>query len=280
VITDITKHNPFAFRGTVAEAGYEWVKARDGKQRLVPRHVPGIGFRAFQPQPGLFRAFANLGSTRDAIRGFAEQHGDMFTRYEPQQSAVRADGTVTHGASFVTWTQEIEDMRVLVDIWEHIQRRQIAELKRVIKWNATEVGYVIKTPKRERDVTLAHADISESGLSRFSPKDVVLPARCALQLEINVRLGEHPTVPRLSWTPDTRDTSGDYRQRIIFTPPNLLAAMWLQFAQAVTGEFQLMVCEGCGKYFQVGPGGRRADSTTCSDACRQRKNRKDKKTSA
>jgi hypothetical protein len=59
-------------------------------------------------------------------------------------------------------------------------------------------------------------------------------------------------------------------------PPNLLAAMWLQFAHAVTGEFQLQLCAGCGKYFQVGPGARRADATTCSDACRQRKKRNEK----
>jgi hypothetical protein len=266
VISDITKHNPFAFRGTVSEAGYEWVKGRDGKHRLVPHHVPGIGFRPFEPQPGLFRDFTNLPSTRDAIRAFADQHGDLFNRYQQQQSAARPDGTVTHGASFATWTQEIGDMRVLVDLWERIQKRQIAELKKVIKWTEKDVGYVIKTPRRERNVTLAHADISETGLDCFSPKDVVLPARCALQLEINVRLAEYPTVPRLSWTPD-------YHQRIVFQPPNLLTAMWLQFAQAVTGEFQLKICEGCGKYFQVGPGGRRADATTCSDACRQRKRR-------
>ncbi len=277
MITDITKHNPFAFRGTVNEAGYEWVKGRDSKTRLVPRHVPGIGFRPSEPQPGLFRDFANLGSTRDVIQAFAGKHGDLFTRYEPHQGAVRADGTVTRGASLGTWTREIGDMRALIVIWEQIQHRQIAELKKLIKWTEKDVSYVIKTPRRERNVTLAHADIADTGLSRFSPKDVVLPARCALQLEINARLAENPTVPRLSWTPDTRDTSGDYRQRILFTPPNLLAAMWLQFAQAVTEEFQLTVCEGCGKYFQVGPGGRRADATTCSDACRQRKNRQSKK---
>ena len=74
-------------------------------------------------------------------------------------------------------------------------------------------------------------------------------------------------VPRLAWTPD-------YHQRLIFVPSNLLAAMWLQFAQAVTGEFKLKRCEQCGEYFPVGPGGKRADAETCGDRCRQRKRRR------
>jgi len=57
-------------------------------------------------------------------------------------------------------------------------------------------------------------------------------------------------------------------------PSNLLAAMWLQFAQFASGTFELKRCPGCGAYFQAGNGAkRRADAVTCSDACRQRKKR-------
>jgi hypothetical protein len=261
VIKDIRAHNPFNFRGNVSGSGYEWVKGRDGKQHLVPRREPGIGYRPCEPDSGVFLEFAKMPPTKEAIQNFAGLHGDLFS---------------ISGTSLSAWTKEAGDMRALVTLWEHIQQRQLVALKKVIKWNEKEVGYEIKTPLHERDITLAHADLPATGFDRFSPKDVVLPARCALQLEINVRLAERPTVPRLSWTPDTGDTSGDYHQRIVFQPPNLLAAMWLQFAQAVTEEFLLKECEGCGKYFQVGPGGRRADATTCGDACRQLKHRRTK----
>jgi hypothetical protein len=250
------------------------VKGADGKPRLVPRVVPGAGFHTREPQPGLFREFAKMPPKRDAIQAFAAQYGDLFSRYDPMQSAVRDDGTVSFGASLGAWTREIGDMCVLVELWEQIQHKQVAALKKVIKWAGNKkVGYSIKTPRRERSVTLAHVDIPETGLSRFSPKDVVLPARCALRLEINLRLAEHPTVPQLAWTPDTPSESGGRNQRIVFTPPHLLAALWLWFARAVTSQFQLTECKACGKYFQVGPGGRRADATTCSNACRQRKKR-------
>ena len=260
------KTDPFIIRETVSVAGYEWLAGVDGRPRLVPRHVPGVGFRLCEPHPGLFREFAVLNPTRDAILAFAEQYGDLHNSYAVEQSAIREDHTVTKGTSFGEWTKEIADMRVLVELRENIRHRRIAALKKIVKWTAKSVGYVIATPRRSADVTLAHADVPGSGFSRFSRKDALLPAKCALQREINKRIAEQPTVPRLVLTPD-------YHQRLIFMPPNLLGAMWLQLAQDVAGEFELYSCDFCGKFFQRGPGGRRADATTCSDACRQRKKR-------
>jgi hypothetical protein len=263
------KTDPFILRETVCEAGYEWLMGVDAKPRLVPCRVPGVVYRKCEPRPGLFREFAELSPTKDAIQVFAGQYGDLFNRYTLEQGAAREDGSAEHGTSLGTWTREIGDMLVLVELWEDIQHRRIAALKTLVKWTAKDVSYMIKTPRRSSNVILAHADIPGTGFDRFSPKDVLLPAKCALQRELNKRIAEQPTVPRLAFTPD-------YHQRLIFVPPNLLAAMWLQFAQAVAGEFELYPCEACGKFFQRGPGGRRADATTCSDACRQRKKRMQK----
>lgn len=90
-------------------------------------------------------------------------------------------------------------------------------------------------------------------------------------MEVNKRIAEYVTTPRLAWTPD-------YGQRIIFEPSNLLAAMWNQFAQAITGDLRLKKCVVCGNYFQVGPGAKRADTITCGVACRQEESRKGKRT--
>lgn len=261
--------DPFIFRGPVSEAGYEWLKGVDGKPRLVPRRMPGVGFRPCVPHPGLFREFADLSATRDAIQAFAGQYGDLFNSYAPEQCVEREDRTIAFGSSLDAWKQEIGDMRVLVTLWDHIKHDppELAELQKIIIRTEKELRYVITTPRRKADVTLAHADIPESGLSRFDREDVLRPARCALQSEINKRIAETPTIPRLAWTPE-------YRQRIIFEPANLLAAMWMQFAQDVTEEMRLVQCEcGCGRYFQVGPGAWRTDKTLFDAACRQRKKR-------
>jgi hypothetical protein len=259
----------FIFRGLVSEAGYEWLTGMDSKPRLVTRLVPGVGFRLCEPHPGLFREFADLAldPTKEAIKHFAQTYGDLFNRCEPQQSAKRKDGTVAVGATLGTWKQEIGDMRVLVNLWDQIKAvpPQIAELKKIITRTDKALSYVITTPRRESNETIAHADIPGSGLERFDRDDVLLPARCALQIEVNKRIAEFPTVPGLVWTPD-------YHQRIIFKPSNLLAAMWIQFAQDMIGKFRLVKCV-CGHYFQVGPGAKKGHSITCSPKCRKRKSR-------
>lgn len=260
-VTDV-----FAFRGPVNLAGYEWLKGTDGRPRLIQRRVPGVGLRPCVPHPGLFREFSELAPTKEAISAFANSYGDLFSRYDPEQGAVRHDGTVGHGASLGTWTKEIGDMRVLVNLWDQVRTQQLTELAKIIKRTEKVLSYAIATPRRHADAVLAHADIG-SGLSSFGRDDVLFPARCALQLEVNKRIAENPTVPRLVWTPD-------YHQRIIFDPPNLLAAMWMQFAQDMAGAFRLVKCEGCGKYFQVGLGARKANATTHNAACRQEKKRR------
>jgi hypothetical protein len=256
----------FIFRWKVKEAGYQWAKGiMDGKPHLVSRTEPGMWIKEYEPPKGLFAEFAALKPIEKDIKAFADKYGDLFEDSYGSQDHTREG----QGASLQRWQAEIGEMRVFVDLWGQIRNRQTSELRNIITWSKTksghkQVGYTIKTPARSRSKPLAHSLFSESDLRPFVEGDVLLPARYALQEEINLRLAEHPTVPRLAWTPD-------YDQRIIFRPPNLLAAMWLRFAQTVTGEFQLTQCEVCHGYFQVGPGGRRTDSTTCGNACRQAK---------
>src|SRR5262249_44706185 len=51
-------------------------------------------------------------------------------------------------------------------------------------------------------------------------------------------------------------------------PASLLGAMWLQFADAVTGNKTVKPCETCGQWFVVAPRQRRADAKYCRDACK------------
>lgn len=248
----------FAFRWTVNEAGYEWLNGPDGKLRLFPRYQPGLGLRSYTPEPGLFREFAELNPTRDNIQHFAEKYGDLFDRWDITHTRVRQDARTVGGTSLDRWKIKIADMRAIVTIWDHIRDKRLDELRKIIVRTKNEVCYV----RGRTNITLARV-----GASRFNPKDVVLPARFALQLEINKRLAdtETPTlvVPRITVTPDNH-------QRIVFQPCNLLAAMWMQFAEATIGAFRLQQCAGCHKYFQVGPGAKKGHATTCSPTCRKR----------
>ena len=62
-------------------------------------------------------------------------------------------------------------------------------------------------------------------------------------------------------------TTGAWKLKL--QPPSLLAAIWLQFGQAITSDADLRFCAQCGNPFEAGAGsGRRADAKFCSDACR------------
>jgi hypothetical protein len=59
------------------------------------------------------------------------------------------------------------------------------------------------------------------------------------------------------------------RPRLALRPNSLLSAMRLQFFQAVAELKEIKACDGCGKWFERGPGkARRAKSRFCSDQCR------------
>lgn len=255
--------SPFIFSWTVNEAGYEWGEEKAGKVGLIPRYVPGAGgLWQYVPEPGLFREFVKVNLTRDSIGHFADKYGDILERWDIPQTQAQSGRSVA-GTLLETWKAAIHDMHVLVDMWDQVQdESRHAELNKLIVRTQKEICYV----RGLTYVTLAR----DHALSRFGAKDVVLPARCALQWEINKRLTdtETPTlVPtQLTW-------ASNRRQRIAFEPGTLLAEMWMRFAQVVAEELRLKRCVVCCKYFQVGPGGKRRHSETCSDNCRRRKSR-------
>ena len=55
-------------------------------------------------------------------------------------------------------------------------------------------------------------------------------------------------------------------------PLSLLDALWLQFGQALVSKAELRSCGQCGKWFQAGAGGVRADAKFCTPECRRRYN--------
>jgi hypothetical protein len=268
-----TNRSAFGFEWAVDLAGYEWRKGADGDVHLVAQHVPGSSVRIYRPleeNEGLFREFAELESKESILR-FANSHGALFRVYGeadivPPSSRGKE---LAFGTSLHIWRREAADLAVLVKLWDAIEERNLQQLSPLIVWSEKGgVRYEVKTPKRHGRRWL-HRDALNT-IYPFKPGDVLLPARFALQMEVNERLAENATTPRLVWTPDMD-------QQMLFHPPHLLAAMWLQFAQTITGSYQLRKCAGCGRYFQAGPGAtRRADAQTCRDSCRQIKRRKAK----
>jgi hypothetical protein len=266
-----------AFGWRIAKSGYEWKQSVSSRPHLYEQNVPGKGSRISQPlidTPGLFREFTKL-RDKDDIREFADQYGVLFDRYS-HTDHIKARGTywsvgASCGTALTAWQREIADMRTLVAVWDSITSNNMADLKQIVFWRNQAVEYRIVTPKYHASAWLTLPGVPH----QFGEGDLLLPAQCALQREINKRLSDESNesdhkiacVPRLVWNPDGS-------QSLAIVPPNLLGAMWLQFAQFASGAYQLRLCAACNKYFQVGEGvQKRSDAITCSDACRQRKRR-------
>jgi hypothetical protein len=274
-------NNPFAFFCYLEKEGYEWAGGKfDLEKRLVGRGGLGSQVIISGMRPGVFLEFADLDQKPESIREFANRYGNLFEDHDLGDWIVER-GRILGGSTLKKWSTEIGDMHCLVGVWEAIKNNRKKELAKIITWAKGGVRYEIRTPKPPIGRCLPHPAHPHSQMqrSRFRPGDVLGPARYAFQAELNRRISspESLTPPRLVWTrkllgPGLPERVGELV--LVFTPPSLLAAMWLQFAQAVSGRYDIRQCQGCGKHFMAGPGARRPGAKTCNDTCRQRRHRR------
>jgi hypothetical protein len=112
-------------------------------------------------------------------------------------------------------------------------------------------------------------------LNLITPSDVLMPASFLVQRWVNRHL-EGNASPQLRY--DVR--SG--KRVIQIVPENLLAAMWLQFAQAIAGNRTYRACKECGRWFEISVEGDgfRINRLFCSDACKSRDYRRGKREEA
>ncbi len=268
------------FKGLLDAHGYEWVTGDDSEPRLVARS----GSHSMPTDSGLsFSAFARLRPTREDIQNFANRYGvlaDSGVRGSARRPPGKYFVSQLQGMSFRQWKSEIDRMRALIDIWEAVNSARKDKLRAIIHWRGINV---VSYRLPWSDTLLASPHYNKHLLKRFKRFDVVKPALYLLQSEINKRLCDYsspsflPVVPRLVWCPGPRVhgvVTWDHHQRLIFQPSNLLAAIWLQFAQAITQGYALEACSECGEPIQVGRGGKRKDTKTCGARCRQRRKRR------
>jgi hypothetical protein len=226
--------------------------------------------RPLESHTGLFRDFAQLATTRDAILAFADEHGHLLERQHAIVPAKKRKEAVARlGEGYEAWRDAIAEMKTLVAIWEAMAQRDVVALGKWILWRGDGVFFERSEARSKRYKVIAGRGPTPERFEQIQRGDLLLPALMALQDELNEHFADQvsATIPRLIMTPN-----GDLQ--LVIRPSSLLAALWLQFAQAVAANYQLRICQGCGKYFQVGAGAlKRADATTCSGACRQRAKR-------
>jgi hypothetical protein len=116
---------------------------------------------------------------------------------------------------------------------------------------------VIKKVSVAVDVLLAHQTRMRRAVRAFEAGD---PSELVKQCN-----GIDPFISaRIQLSPDP---AGQISMR--FAPPDLMTAMWLQFAQLACAGGKILRCDRCEEAFVVGTGtGRRNTAVYCSNACK------------
>jgi hypothetical protein len=236
-----------------------------------------------QPNPALFRFFADLTPDRESILQFANRHGDLFRPTEVTPSGRSGRGPVEprYGTWLAEWQDQIDKLRRLVGLWELLQREDREGLARHIHWRTDpaygpevsfdsdggvgEEGVPPLGFQRVRDV-IASRYCRPDGLERFQVGDPVAPARVYLQREIDVAL--HQTQARLFAGMDWDDKENRPVFRLEAT--TLAGAVWLQFADAFSNNRTYSRCRECGAWFEVAPDLARTNRRFCSNGCRSK----------
>jgi hypothetical protein len=215
--------------------GFTW-EGTGEDMRLV--RVPGAAFHSYQPHPGIFRDFAGLEATPEAVLKFVNRYGTLHERLEFNP--------------FPSWRQGIQHMAKLVTLsdavtvgdWKRIPKALEPFLADASLSDAADLRPIRQKHKRGEEVSRneqAHAAVMRlyhaiAPLERFEVEG--------------------------SWN----SLTGNVELRL--KPAELLDFMFLQLGYALIGGRRFGQCPVCGKWSLLTPGVNRADRTTCSDYCR------------
>jgi len=218
--------------------------------------------------PDLFLEFSTCSTPESALQ-FARTWGALGA-IQPVPKPDRHELRWAAGVEpLADWLKQANWMRITVGVWEALQavRRDDGDtvhLEDMIRWPSRDSVEV-----REGD-SWRHLWSEGSSVAAltgtevsFEYGDLVGPARHYLEDMIS-RGVQEGTVAVLDWPP------GRGRPKIGVRPANLLGALWLQFAEAVTGEKEAGTCAICGRQFLVPPRGRGKGARYCSRRCKWR----------
>ena len=291
-------HQSIQFQWDIHEGGYEWIEARlaeldggpsdPGPFLTDSRPVGAAGFAVTRYNPlaehsGLFRVFADIDPTEDAIKAFADRYGLLGG--EAARIIVLTEdvgdkkGPVGIGESLSAWHRELLAMSQAVTLWELARHGDVEQLSRFIHWDEKGVQYrshpdlasgeLPELPYLKTIASIASENRQPDPFDRFKRGEVIQPALYYVQRVVNKHLKERVS-PRLLWN-ESRTHLGVY-----FVPGSLVGALWLQFAQAIERNNDFRKCAECGIWFELSPQTARSNKTYCSNACRTKTYRKRK----
>lgn len=241
----------------------DWRSNRSGVRALVaPKPFRREPYNPMQEQPALYLKFTSLPATEEAFRGFVAQFG-LLGLARPSRPE-----------TFSTWRMHHGALAVAVRAWDTLRQPR------------PSLGWIHETPEAveffgndpQLPRILMNRLTRQSQLGTFvAPLLVGLSTRERRRLLGRVWLGQY--VNRFiggGLGPGT--TVQAYlvidsltRAQALRTVPNtLIAAMWLQMAETISGGTTFKQCRTCRTWFLISPvgAGRRRQALYCRNACK------------
>ncbi|TQV89377.1 hypothetical protein [Aliikangiella coralliicola] len=237
--------------------------------------------RNYQPlveDEALFYQFADLGLQPESheILAFANQYGWLGNGESAIEAKSQCSDVVEVSSNIITaefindWRQQLRSFIPFLELWQAISGNDDAYLRKVIYWNPDSSSVAYGNPNVS-SILIASMSMNVDLYTTLTPGDVVTPARVLLTRIINQRLREH-CYPALLFN------GMSYRDSYLgFRCDNLLGAIWLLFARSVANNSIHRRCAECAAPFIPSRSERGRKKRFCTDACKSKNYRKNKK---
>jgi hypothetical protein len=289
-----------------AGAGYEWISVNVSQQEFIEgnKHIrpkpesdfllveadrsgltqeelkAGVTrpeYRFYETPADLFNEFASTEETKEAVKAFADKWGQLGFEKGNGRTSFADDSVSGHdwsGELLSWWCGAIAKMRNATALWEAIEEARNGDdsgLSRFVRWTFVDgdarAGVSIPGRRRwwfgrELQNLKMRADSNEKTHGRWTRGDLISPANEFLRAELIKNLTGSLSIG-LDWNEAHSDLVRSFR------PNSLLALLWLQFADAITGDTEFRHCKRCGKLIRISPEhGSHTNKQTCSDSCK------------
>ena len=238
---------------------------------------PSRVFRRYRGDPGLHHAFGKLEGSEPSILKFANRYGELGCGV---MVAPVKGGGVCYGESLQMWQHEINQMAMLLAVWDLVQQNNRHELARYVCWEkdplqvqmwlAVRKGELWPEPVRRarQEKSLRPIDWFESiaheamgaewlVLQRWGYGELQGPAGYFVHRNVNKRLRGHTNLQILPFL------RGE--EKLVLMPDSLLAAIYVLFALELVGR-TTRECRFCKEPFRPS----RRDQVYCTTSCRKK----------
>jgi hypothetical protein len=246
------------------------------------------GSESLRLHGALFRDFADADSTPEGLRAFLDEHADLGT--PPTGLSVPKPGTAVFVFPYDYKGEGPDDRAILeklmmkrcIRLWDMVRRddrrglarhiRRFDHPKEKLDWAHYCDFFYDSHPELPRHQQAPPPDIREKSkifLGNTDPDQVMLAnrgdlrpaARAYIMGVINNRLRDAMSVQVIE------SPGGKGRMELHYVPRDLLAALWVQFADEVTGGGESARCLICGRWFRRN---KHKDRVYCGDTCNVR----------